>query len=332
MTLSLVDNFGRVSRKLRISVTDRCNMRCIYCMPQNFTEWLEQENILTYDEIHRLVSILGKLGIDRIRITGGEPLVRPRVEYLISRLSSISEIRTISMTTNGLLLGEKASILKQAGLSSVNISLDTFKEERFENMGGRRGKDTVLKAIRKADAVGLKVKVNTVLVRGWNDDEIVDFAKFARNTGIVVRFIEFMPLDGSGIWRPDSVVSKAETINRISNQVGELIPVNTNSISEPAAVYSFIDGIGKVGFISSMTEPFCSGCDRMRLSSDGKILTCLYEEPGYDVKNKLRDGHSDEEIAKFIQNCMKKKPEGIVKLIRTHSLRPTLNFMHKIGG
>jgi GTP 3',8-cyclase len=332
MTSNLVDSFGRVSRKLRISVTDRCNMRCIYCMPQNFTDWLEQENILTYDEIHRLACIFSKLGIERIRITGGEPLVRPRVERLISMLSSISEIRTISMTTNGLLLGENASILKQAGLSSVNVSLDTFKEQKFESMGGRRGKDKVLKAIIEADAVGLKVKVNTVLVKGWNDDEAADFAKFARNTGIVVRFIEFMPLDGSGIWRSDLVVSKTETLNRISHEVGKLIPVGTDDASEPATLYSFIDGIGKVGFISSMTKPFCSNCDRVRLSSDGKILTCLYEEPGYDVKSMLRDGRSDEDIAKFIQKCMKKKPEGIIKLIKTNSLRPTLNYMHKIGG
>ena len=332
MTSGLVDSFGRIGRKLRISVTDRCNMRCIYCMPQNFTEWLEQDNILTYDEIHRLVGILSRLGIDRVRITGGEPLVRPRVEYLISKLSRINGIRTISMTTNGLLLGEKASILKQAGLSSVNISLDTFKDEKFERMGGRRGKDKVLRAIKEADAVGLRVKVNSVLVRGWNDDEIVDFARFARNTGIVVRFIEFMPLDGSGIWRSDLVVSKTETLNRISNEVGALTPVSTNNISEPATIYSFNDGIGKVGFISSMTKPFCSDCDRVRLSSDGKILTCLYEEPGYEVKNLLRDGSSDDDIAKFIQKCMKKKPEGIIKLIRTKSLRPTLNYMHKIGG
>ncbi len=329
---NLVDNYGRIGRKLRISVTDRCNMQCVYCMPQNFSEWFQQEHILTFDEIHRLVSIFSTLGVNRIRITGGEPLVRPRVEYLVSRLSSINEIRSISMTTNGLLLGDKVMILKEAGLSSVNISLDTFSEERFEKMGGRRGYDRVMKAIRLADAIGLKVKINTVIVRGWNDDEIANFARFARYTGITVRFIEFMPLDGSGIWKPELIVSKTETIKRIGSQVKELIPIATINTSEPAALYSFTDGIGKVGFISSMTEPFCSNCDRIRISSDGKLLTCLYEEFGHDLKKMLRDGRSDQNIAKYIQDCMEKKPEGIIKIIRTESLKPTLNYMHKIGG
>ena len=332
MKIRLFDNFGRIGRKLRISVTDRCNMRCVYCMPRNFSEWLKGEDILTYDEIHRLVSIFAMLGIDRLRITGGEPLVRPKVEYLVRRLSRIDEINCISMTTNGLLLGDKVKILKEAGLSSVNISLDTFKEERFRRMGGIQGHDRVIKAIRQADAVGLKVKLNTVIMRGWNDDEIPEFARFARETGIPVRFIEFMPLDGSGIWKPELIVTKNETINRIVSEVKELIPVITNSNSEPASLYSFSDGIGKVGFISSLSEPFCSNCDRIRVSSEGRLLTCLYEEPGHDLKKMLRGGHSDENIIKFIQECMTKKPEGIIKLIRTKSLKPTMNYMHKIGG
>jgi cyclic pyranopterin phosphate synthase len=301
-------------------------------MPQNFNDWFEHRNILTFDEIHRLATIFAKLGINRIRITGGEPLVRPRVEYLVSKLSGINGISAISMTTNGLLLRDKAAILKEAGLSSVNVSLDTFKDERFERMGGQRGYHKVIRAIKQADNIGLTVKINVVMIRGWNDDEIVDFARFARNTGIIVRFIEFMPLDGSGIWKPELIISKTEMIKRINTEVKELVPTVGNEKSEPASLYSFKDGIGKVGFISSMTEPFCANCDRIRISSDGKIMTCLYEEPGHDIKNMLRDGRSDEDIVTFIKECMMKKPEGIIKIIRTKSLRPTLNYMHQIGG
>jgi cyclic pyranopterin phosphate synthase len=301
-------------------------------MPQNFNDWFKKENILTFDEIHRVATIFARLGINRIRITGGEPLVRPRVEYLVRKLAGIKEISAISMTTNGLLLRDKAAILKEAGLTSVNVSLDTFKDERFERMGGQRGYNKVIEAIREAYAVGLKVKINVVMIRGWNDDEIADFARFARNTGIIVRFIEFMPLDGSGIWKPELIISKTEMIKRISTEVKELVPTVGNHTPDPASLYSFKDGIGMVGFIPSITEPFCANCDRIRISSDGKILTCLYEESGHDIKNMLRDGRHDEDIAMFIKECMMKKPEGIIKLIRTRSLRPTLNYMHQIGG
>jgi GTP 3',8-cyclase len=183
----LVDGFGRIARKLRISITDRCNMRCLYCMPSGNAEWFEQNNILTYDEIVRLASILARLGIQKIRITGGEPLVRPKLEDLIRTLSNIAEIKAMSMTTNGLLLKDKAKKLRNAGLSSINVSLDTFKEDRFKAINGVRGLDKVMNAIRAADDAGLKIKLNTVIMRGWNDDEIADFARFARLTGYTVR-------------------------------------------------------------------------------------------------------------------------------------------------
>ncbi|PWU80823.1 MAG: GTP 3',8-cyclase MoaA [Candidatus Nitrosopolaris wilkensis] len=240
----LVDGFGRIGRKLRISITDRCNMRCVYCMPNSNTEWIEQNNILTYDEIVKLATILARLGIEKIRVTGGEPLVRPKVEDLIKTLSNIDEIKAISMTTNGLLLRDKVMQLRDAGLSSINVSLDTFKEDRFKAITGIRGLNKVMNAIRVADDAGLKIKINTVIMRGWNDDEIADFARFARFTGYTVRFIEFMPLDGSGIWEPNLVVTKNETINRISKVVKDLVRVDNNNSSEPATLYSFVDGIG----------------------------------------------------------------------------------------
>ncbi|MDQ6668158.1 MAG: GTP 3',8-cyclase MoaA [Thermoproteota archaeon] len=332
MQSKLVDGFGRIGRKLRISITDRCNMRCVYCMPNGNTEWIEQNNILTYDEIVKLATILARLGIEKIRVTGGEPLVRPKVEDLIKTLSNIDEIKAISMTTNGLLLRDKVMQLRDAGLSSINISLDTFKEDRFKAITGIRGLNKVMNAIRVADDAGLKIKINTVIMRGWNDDEIADFARFARFTGYTVRFIEFMPLDGSGIWEPNLVVTKNETINRISKVVKELVRVDNNNSSEPATVYSFVDGIGTVGFIPSISEPFCSNCDRLRISSDGRLLTCLYENPGYDLRSMLRGKRSEDEITEYILQSVKKKPEGIIKIIRTESLKPTLNFMHRIGG
>jgi cyclic pyranopterin phosphate synthase len=222
--------------------------------------------------------------------------------------------------------------LKNAGLGSVNISLDTFRADRFKAMTGIEGIDRVFASIRAADAAGLKVKINTVIMRGWNDDEVVSFARFARDTGYIVRFIEFMPLDGAGIWTPQLVFSKKEMINRIENDLVELSPLNNNS-SEPAMLYSFVDQIGTIGFIPSITEPFCKSCDRIRLTSDGRMLTCLFEEPGYDIKDVLRSGKGDDEhIREYIIECIKKKPEGLIKIINTNALRPTLNVMHKIGG
>lgn len=301
-------------------------------MPNGNTEWFDQNNILTYDEIVKLATILARLGIEKIRVTGGEPLVRPKVEDLIKTLSNIDEIKAITMTTNGLLLRDKVMQLRDAGLSSINVSLDTFKEDRFKAITGIRGLNKIMNAIRAADDAGLKIKINTVIMRGWNDDEIADFARFARFTGYTVRFIEFMPLDGSGIWEPNLVVTKNETIKRISKDVKELVRVENNNSAEPATLYSFVDGIGTVGFIPSISEPFCGNCDRLRISSDGRLLTCLYENPGYDLRSMLRGKRSENEITEYIIQSVKKKPEGIIKIIRTKSLKPTLNFMHRIGG
>lgn len=327
----LIDGYGRIGRKLRLSVTDRCNMRCIYCMPDNNNEWFEQHNILSYEEIIRLTAIFVSLGIEKLRITGGEPTVRYKIETLIGALSNIRGIKSIDMTTNGLLLSDKVKELKQAGLDGVNISLDTFRADRFKAIAGVDGLDRVLTSIKAADNVGLKVKINAVVIRGWNDDEVVDFARFARDTGYTVRFIEFMPLDGTGIWTPDLVFSKREMIQRINKNVKELVPLNNNN-SEPATLYSFADSEGTLGFIPSMTEPFCNKCDRLRLTSDGRFLTCLFEDPGYDLKQLLRNRKSDDAIRKYILQCTKKKPEGIVSIIRTNKLRPALNIMHRIGG
>ena len=332
MKSKLIDNYGRIAKKLRISVTDRCNMRCGYCMPKNNTKWFDSTEVLSFEEIIRLSSIFANLGVEKIRITGGEPLVRPLVENLIKSIANIPHIKSIGLTTNGLLFSDKVKKLKSSGLNSVNISLDSFKEDRFKMMTGINGLGKVISSIQKANDAGFDVKINTVVVRGWNDDEVVEFANFARRTGITVRFIEFMPLDGTGIWRSDLVFSKKEMIEKLESGIGEVSPVLEQEISAPAKVYSFSDGIGTVGFIPSVTEPFCNQCDRIRLTSDGRFLTCLFENPGYDIKSYLRRGASDEELSQYLIQCMTMKQEGIVSLIRINGLKPKLNLMHTIGG
>jgi cyclic pyranopterin phosphate synthase len=312
----LKDSFNRVARKLRISVTDKCNMKCIYCMPNGNIKWFDTKEILNFQEIVRITSIFTQLGITKVRITGGEPLLRPSLENLIRDLTKIQNIKTISMTTNGILLEDKLSQLKSSGLNTLNISLDTFREERFRTLNGISNLNKVLNGIQKASELGFKIKINTVIIRDWNDDEIINFVKFARDTKLTVRFIEFMPLDGSNF---HDVISFDENNN-------------SSFQSDPATVYNFDDGKGKIGFISSITEPFCSNCDRVRLTSDGRFLTCLFEKEGYDLKKLIRNAKTDQEIMDYILSCITKKPEGIVELIRINGLRPTLNLMHTIGG
>jgi cyclic pyranopterin phosphate synthase len=332
MKSKLIDNYGRIAKKLRVSVTDRCNMRCGYCMPKNNTKWFDSTEVLSFEEIIRLSSIFANLGVEKIRITGGEPLVRPLIENLIKSIAKIPHIKSIGLTTNGLLLSDSVKKLKSSGLNSVNISLDSFKEDRFKMMTGINGLDKVISSIQKAKDAGLDVKINTVVVRGWNDDEVVEFANFARHTGITVRFIEFMPLDGTGIWRSDLVFSKKQMIEKLESNIGKVFPVLEQEISAPAKLYSFSDRIGTVGFIPSVSEPFCNQCDRIRLTSDGRFLTCLFESPGYDIKSYLRRGASDEELSQCLIHCMTMKQEGVVSLIRINGLKPKLNLMHTIGG
>jgi len=332
MKSELIDNYGRIAKKLRISVTDRCNMRCVYCMPKNNTKWFYGSEVLTFDEIVRLSSILASLGVEKIRLTGGEPLVRPSIENLIKSITKIRHIKSVGLTTNGLLLSDKIDALKSSGLHSVNISLDSFKEDRFRMMTGINGLNKVISSIKKARDVGFNVKINMVVVRGWNDDEVVEFGKFARHTGITVRFIEFMPLDGTGIWRSDLVFSKKEMVEKLESNIGKMFPMLEQEISAPAKLYSFSDGEGTIGFIPSVTEPFCDQCDRIRLTSDGRFLTCLFENPGYDIKRDLREGASDQELGQCLVHYMTMKPEGIVSLIRINGLKPKLNLMHTIGG
>jgi cyclic pyranopterin phosphate synthase len=235
------------------------------------------------------------------------------------------------MTTNGLLLKEKVKQLKESGLQSVNISLDTFDRKRFAAITGVDGLDKVLESIDAASSAGIPVKINMVVIRGWNEDEIVRFAEFSRETGHVVKYIEFMPLDGTGIWTSNLVFSKREMIDTINANIMKLVPLN-NDNSDPARLFSFDDGNGIIGFIPTITEPFCQYCDRVRITSEGKFHTCLFERKGYDLKNLLESGKTDIEIGRYIQDCLRKKPEGIITTIKSNALKPTLNVMHSIGG
>jgi cyclic pyranopterin phosphate synthase len=300
-------------------------------MPSNNTKWLEQDNLLSYEQITRLAKIFVSLGIEKIKITGGEPTVRGNVEHLIESLSSIEGLRSISMTTNGILLKDKIKILKESGLESLNISLDTFKPDRFKSMSGIDGFYKVMDAINTAIDENLPVKINTVIMRGWNDDEISQFVRFSRDTGCIVKFIEFMPLDGTGIWSEDLVVSKKKMIETINKDFNKLTPLY-NDKSDPARLYTFEDGKGVIGFIPSITEPFCQNCDRVRITADGKLYSCLFDKSSNDLKGLLEDGKSDIDIIKCINKSVQEKPEGIIKIIKSHSLRPTLNVMHTIGG
>ncbi len=327
----LTDSFGRTARKLRISVIDRCNLQCIYCMPKNNNNWFDPKEILTFDEIIRFASIMSKLGIEKIRLTGGEPLVRPNIEILVENLSKITGVKAVSITTNGILLSKKIIQLKKSGLSNINISLDTFKRETFKKINGVDGLGQVLESIKIANEIQMRIKINNVVIRGWNEDEVVNFALFSRTTGHPIRFIEFMPLDGSGIWNQDLVVTKQEIMTKIETKIGKLIPLDFDH-SSPAKSFTFSDGKGIIGFIPSISEPFCENCDRVRLTSDGRFLTCLFEKPGFDIKALLRLEKSDKEIVDFIRNCMHKKPEGIIKIIRNKQLKPSLNLMNTIGG
>jgi cyclic pyranopterin phosphate synthase len=328
----LVDRFGRVARKLRISVTDRCNFRCNFCMPRN-PIWLDRKELLTFDEITRLARIFARMGVTKIKLTGGEPLVRRGVEKLVAMLAKVEGIESVSMTTNGYFLEEMAAKLKEAGLKGVTVSLHSLKPERYEEIVGVRGVfEKVVRGIRRAIDVGLwPVKVNVVITRGCNDDEILDFAELARKTGISVRFIEYMPFDGERLWRPELVVSGEEILRAIEEKY-ELVPLER----EPGSTslnFRFADGApGTIGVITSITRPFCSDCDRVRLTADGKLVPCLFSKVEYDLKPLVRGGASDEEIEAFIRSAFWNKFEGVESLLRMQKIPSHIRAMYAIGG
>ncbi|ADU51526.1 GTP cyclohydrolase subunit MoaA [Thermaerobacter marianensis DSM 12885] len=327
----LVDRFGRVVRKLRISLTDRCNFRCVYCMPEGDIPWIPSEEILTFDEIERVVRICAAMGVEKLRLTGGEPLLRPGVEELTARLVRVPGIRSVSMTTNGFLLPEKAAALKAAGLSGINISLDSLDRDRFRQLTRRDQLDRVLEGIAAAAAAGLQpIKINAVVMRGINDGEVETFLRWAREqpVDLTVRFIEFMPLDGSNVWTRDLVYTAAEILEQ-ARRIGPVEPVH-NDPADPARLYRFADGRGTFGIIASVSQPFCASCDRIRLTADGKIRNCLFAVEEFDLRELLRGGAGDETVAAAIRRAVWVKWRG--HLINQKGFVKPQRAMYAIGG
>jgi len=299
------DRLQRPLRDLRISVMDRCNFRCPYCMPEDKYhkdfQFLKSSERLSFDEILRLAQVFAGLGVRKLRITGGEPLLRPNLADLVGDLSRIEGIEDVALTTNGVLLAQHAAALKAAGLARVTVSLDSLDDATFVRMNGGRGnRERVLEGIREAISAGLTpLKINTVVIRGENDGTVLDLVEHFRGTGVIVRFIEYMDVGTINHWQRKDTVSSAELVQRISER-WPLVPVDRNYHGEVASRYAFADGQGEVGFISSVSEPFCGDCTRARLSSDGQLFTCLFASAGTDIKGPLRAGATDEELRELI--------------------------------
>jgi GTP 3',8-cyclase len=328
---SLVDGFSRVITNLRISVTDRCNFRCRYCMPEEGMQWLERSALLTYEEIERLVRVFAGLGIRKIRLTGGEPLLRKDLHELVRKIHAIDGITDIAVTTNGVLLEEQAQRLADAGLHRMNISLDALDPARFAAMTRRESFDKVWRGIEAAGDAGLRpIKLNCVLVRGVNDAEIGPFARLVRTRPLVVRFIEFMPLGRDDEWSSDRVVPASEVVARMEAEIGiKLIPLERHGL-QPADRFRFADGNGEVGFISSVSEPFCGSCNRVRLTSDGKLRTCLFSLDETDLRALLRSERTDEELRTAIRDAVSRKEAG--HLINSPAFVRPRRSMSQIGG
>ncbi len=305
----LIDSFDRTIRNLRISITDRCNLRCLYCMPAH-PHWMERKEILTFEELTRLARVAVSLGVEKIRLTGGEPTVRRDLPDFVRKLSPLEGLKDLSLTTNGILLDTLAQPLWDSGLRRINISLDTLKEDRFEEMTRREAFRRTWKGLEASDRAGFSpIKVNVVVIKGHNEDEVVDFARLAREKLWQVRFIEFMPLDAEGHWNREKVVPAREIIDRIS-AVFPVEEVPDVPASEPARRYRFLDGRGEFGVIASVTEPFCGSCDRIRITADGKLRTCLFSHREADLKTPLREGVEDAHLAEIIKGAVGKKEAG----------------------
>ncbi len=309
------DAYERPIQYLRISVTDRCNLRCVYCMPEEGIPLIPHQDILRYEEIVRIVRVAVGMGLDRIRLTGGEPLVRKGVVDLVGELARIPNLKDLSMTTNGILLGRYAERLAQAGLRRVNVSLDTLQEDRFRRITRRGRLEDVLEGRRAALAAGMRpVKINTVVVRGLNDDEVVDIARLTLEPDWHVRFIEVMPLGAAGgeesHWSGNGVVSAAEVRTHIETALGPLEPVRGETGSGPARYYRLPGAAGTVGFISPVTEHFCHSCNRLRLTADGRLLPCLLSNFAIDLRSVLRGGGDDEQLRETFLQAIIAKPRG----------------------
>ena len=330
--LPIVDSFQRLHSNLRISVTDRCNIRCLYCMPES-VKFLPQRDLLSFEQITRLVNILAPLGVDRIRLTGGEPLVRSQLPVLVGMLKNIKGITEVAMTTNAVLLDQHAKSLKQAGLDRLNISLDTVDPELFQTVTRRDVLQQVFAGIEAAKQAGFKkIKINAVPLPLVSDEAIVELAKFCVDQRLELRFIEFMPLDGDQLWHREKVRSGDYLRDLIDTRVGRIEPAQVSDPSQPASVFQYVDQTAEplgIGFIDSVTQPFCDACNRMRITAEGKFRNCLFSDAEWDLKEALRYG-SDREVESIVREAILAKKRG-------HGsddfsfVRPT-KAMYQIGG
>jgi cyclic pyranopterin phosphate synthase len=297
----LRDSWGREIKSLRVSVTDKCNFRCRYCMPAEGLEWLERDELLSFEEIERLVRVLARMGVDEVRLTGGEPLVRRDLPTLVGMLAAMPGVRDLSLTTNGVLLDRFAAPLVEAGLRRLNVSLDSLSHVRFAEITRRDALDRVLAGLAAAERHPelRPIKVNCVAIKGFTEGEVPALAELARRKPYVVRFIEFMPLDADQAWRGDDVLTGGEIRALIEERWPlEELPAKASST---ARRFRFVDGAGEIGFVNPVSEPFCSTCDRIRLTADGQLRTCLFSRREWDLKTPLRDGSSDERLDELIR-------------------------------
>ncbi len=303
----LLDGHGRLIEDLRVSVTDRCNFRCQYCMPAEGLPWLERTEVLTYEEIARLVALMAGMGIRTVRLTGGEPLVRRNFPHLVSLLSEIELLSEVSVTTNGFLLERDAEALVRAGVDRFNVSLDSLQRDRFFELTRRDALPQVLRGLERLASFpeAHPIKINAVAIRGFTEEEVIPFARLARQSGYQVRFIEYMPLDADHAWTPDQVLS-GEEIRAAIDAVYPLEP-EPREPSATARTYRFVDGRGRIGFINPVSEPFCGDCNRIRMTADGRLRTCLFSLNETDLRSPLRAGAGDEELEQIIRDAVWRK-------------------------
>jgi cyclic pyranopterin phosphate synthase len=328
----LVDSYGRRIKSMRISITDKCNFRCTYCMPAEGLPWLKKSQILSYEELERISRVAVSIGIEQVRLTGGEPLVRRDVPEFVRQLRKIEGLRSLSITTNGILLKQQAKALAEAGLTRINVSLDSLVREKFAKLTRRDQFDRVLEGLEEVEKYPSihPIKINAVAMRGFSEDEALDFVQFARKKGYVMRWIEFMPLDADQIWRKEDILTGGEILAIIEAKYGPLVPITTGDPSETARRYTFSDGIGEIGFINPVSEPFCSTCDRIRLTADGQLRTCLFATEETDLRAVLRSGGDDEAIARTIRHAVWHKE--LKHYIGDKRFRRANRSMSMIGG
>jgi cyclic pyranopterin phosphate synthase len=316
---------------MRISVTDKCNFRCTYCMPAEGLPWLKKAEILSYEEIVRVARIAVSLGIEQIRLTGGEPLVRRDLPELVQQLRTIDGLRSLSLTTNGILLRQQSKALAEAGLTRINVSLDSLMREKFAQLTRRDQLDRVLEGLEEVGKYPSisPIKINAVSIRGYSEAEVLDFVRFARDKNYVMRWIEFMPLDADQAWRKEDILTGAEMKAIIEAEYGPLVQITSGDPSETARRYTFSDGIGEVGFINPVSEPFCASCDRIRITADGQLRTCLFATDETDIRTVLRSG-TDEAVAMTIRQAVWKKE--LKHYIGDKRFKHASRSMSMIGG